>query len=343
MRAGRAGRSHLLLAGDVGGTKTDLTVVSAVTGPREPLARCRYSSSAYPGLAEMALAFLAETGLQVDAACFDVAGPVMNGRTQLTNLDWDLDQATLAAALGVDHAWLLNDLVATASAIPLLRPAELHRVKKGAADPEGAIAVLAPGTGLGEAFLTVEDTGYRAHPSEGGHAAFAPTGDAQLELLRALREKFDHVSVERVASGVGIPNIYDYLRDVEGVVESPELAASLLAAADRTRPILEAALDPLQVDPLAQATVTLFLAILGTEAANLTLKVLATGGLYLAGGIAVALRRGLGTPPFLDAFTDAGRFSGLMERVPIHVVRGNVALLGAASEGLRLLTATTLT
>jgi glucokinase len=325
----------------VGGTKTDLAVVSAATGAREQLARRRYPSSAYPGLAEMALAFLSEVGLEVDAACFDVAGPVMNGTAQLTNLDWDLDQVTLAAALGVDHAWLLNDLVATASAIPLLRPPELHRVKKGEADPGGAIAVLAPGTGLGEAFLTVENGAYRAHPSEGGHAAFAPTRDVEVQLLRGLWERFDHVSVERVASGVGIPNIYDCLRDRQDVAESAELAARLATTPDRARPILEAALDPTRPDPLAQATVTLFLGILGTEAANLTLKVLGTGGLYLAGGIALALRRGLRTQPFLEAFTDAGRFKPLMERVPIHVVRGNVALLGAASEGLRLLATTT--
>jgi glucokinase len=282
-------------------------------------------------------AFLREVAMAVDAACLDVAGPVIGGEARLTNLPWEISEASLAAALELDKVWLLNDLVATASAIPLLGPNELHLVKEGRPVSGGTIAVLAPGTGLGEAFLTQEADGYRAHASEGGHAAFAPTDELELDLLRDLWKRFDHVSFERVASGVGIPNLYEFLRDRRGASESVRLADALRKTTDPTRPILEAALDPAEPDPLAQATLVLFLQILGTEAANLALKMLATGGIYLAGGIAQVLQDALSTGPFQDAFTRAGRFSPMLERVPVMVVLGEVALLGAASEGLRLL------
>lgn len=340
-------RDPLLLAGDVGGTKTDLAAVSAGGGPRRPLAQRRYASGAYPGLTEMVHAFLAETGVRVRFLCVDVAGPVMDGEARLTNLDWRLDERSLAAHLGLERAWLVNDLVATASAIPLLRPDEVRQIKEGRARPQDPIAVLAPGTGLGEAFLTREGaahagapTGYVPHASEGEHAAFAPTSELEVDLLRALWRRFDHVSVERVASGVGIPNLYEFLREQRGMAESPELARRLAATDDPTRPIVQAAVgaDP---DPLARATLTLFLGILGGEAANLALRVLATGGVYLAGGIAQALEGELATAPFLDAFVRAGRLSGLLEQVPVFLVQGEVALLGVACEGLRLVASET--
>ncbi|MDQ6792699.1 MAG: glucokinase [Candidatus Dormibacteraeota bacterium] len=333
---GEEGR--LLLAGDVGGTKTDLAVVSVSGGPRETLAKRRYPSADYSGLAEISRAFLNEVGLKVDGACFDVAGPVLEGHAHLTNLTWQIDETSLADALGVDRTWLLNDLVAIASAIPILRPDDLYQIKEGEAVPGGAIAVLAPGTGLGEAYLVATELGYRAQASEGGHAAFAPTTELELDLLREMWKDFEHVSFERVASGVGIPNLYEFLRDHRGIPESPRLASELLQTEDRTRPILQAALDPSVDDPLADATMDLFLHILGTEAANISLKFLATGGLYMAGGIAQVLRERLRMPVFLDAFVKAGRFTKMLEQVPVYVIMGEVALLGAASEGLRLFT-----
>jgi glucokinase len=331
---------RLLLAGDIGGTKTDLTVVSTEGGPRSALAKRRYASADYPGLAEMAGAFLEASGLEVEAASFDVAGPVLGGTAQLTNLTWRLEETTLAAELGIHHVWLMNDLVAIASAIPLLQQQELHQVQEGAPAPGGAIGVLAPGTGLGEAFLTAGERGYLPHASEGGHAGFAPSSELELDLLQWLWREFDHVSFERVASGVGIPNLYDFLRERGEVGESESLAGELADSTDRTRPIITAALRQDAPDPLAAATVELFLNILGTEAGNLALKVLATGGVYLAGGIAQALRDQLGTPAFLDAFTRAGRFRSMLQRLPVYVIMSpEVALLGAANEGLRLLEA----
>ena len=327
----------LLLVGDIGGTKTDLAVVSARKGPRHRLAYRRYPSRDYARLEDVVRAFRSEFDvLEVEAACFDVAGPVVGGTAQLTNLPWQLDEAALARDLGLRHAWLVNDLVATAAAVPLLRTDELDVVQDGAAQAGGAIAVLAPGTGLGEAFLTLDGDGYRPQASEGGHAAFSPAGQLELELLRHLWRRFEHVSVERVASGIGIPNVYEFLRDERGIAESPALAGRLNGAEDRTHPILEAAVDPESPDPLARATVDLFLQVLGTEAANLALKVLATGGIYLAGGIAQRLCERLPASGFLDALRRSGRFRSTLERVPVAVVRGEVALLGAASVGLRL-------
>ena len=328
----------LLLAGDIGGTKTDLAVVSLARGPREALAKRRYPSADYSGPAEVSKAFLDEVGLKVDGACFDVAGPVVEGKAHLTNLTWQIDETALADELGVERTWLLNDLVAVASAIPVLQPEELYQIKEGEAVPGGAIAVLAPGTGLGEAYMVASESGYRAQASEGGHAAFAPTTELELDLLREMWKEFDHVSFERVASGVGIPNLYGFLRDHRGLPESSRLASELSQTEDRTRPILQAALDPAGDDELARATLDLFLHILGTEAANLCLKFLATGGLYMAGGIAQVLREKLRTPVFLDAFIKAGRFTTMMEKLPVYVIMGEVALLGAASEGLRLFT-----
>jgi glucokinase len=322
--------------GDVGGTKTDLAVVSRHGGPRERLAQRRYPSREDARLEDMARDFLADAGLEVGAACFDVAGPVEGGSARLTNLPWSLREADLARSLGVRRAWLINDLVATAAAIPLLRPDELDVVQEGEPLPGSAIAVLAPGTGLGEAFLTYDGAGYRPQPSEGGHAAFAPSSELELDLLRHLWTRFEHVSVERVASGIGIPNAYEFLRDQRGMAESPRLAAALSGVADRTHLIIDAAADSTTPDPLADATVELFLQVLGTETANLALKVLATGGIYLAGGIAQRLRDRLPGSAFLDAVRRSGRFQSTLERVPIAIVKGEVALLGVASEGLRL-------
>ena len=332
------GPGPLLLVGDVGGTKTDLAVVGPGEGPRRRLAYRRYASREYARLEDIVRDFRSDLGdLDVEAACIDVAGPVMAGTARLTNLPWRLSEADLARDLGLRHAWLINDLVATAAAVPLLGPDELDVVQDGQGLPGGAIAVLAPGTGLGEAFLTHDVDGYRPQASEGGHSAFSPSGELELALLRHLWGRFEHVSVERVASGIGIPNVYEFLRDERGMAESPALAARVGGVGDRAYPIIEAATDPAAPDPLASATVDLVLRILGTEAANLALKVMATGGIYLAGGIAQRLRDRIPASGFLDALRSSGRFRSTLECVPVAVVRGEVALLGAAAEGLRRL------
>lgn len=330
---------QLLLVGDIGGTKTDLAIVSPDAGPRRRLAEKRYPSRDYPSLEAIAHSFLADTGMRVSAACFDVAGPVIAGEADLTNLSWRLREADLARALEVDRVWLLNDLAATAAAVPLLQPEELITIHEGSPMPGGAIAVVAPGTGLGEAFLTFDGAGYWPHASEGGHSAFSPTSELELDLLRHLWERYDHVSFERVASGIGIPNLYEFFRDRRHMTEAPGVAARLAAVDDtgRTHVIIDAALDDTSRDPLAAAAVELFISILGTEAANLALKVLATGGIYLAGGIAQRLGGRLRETEFVAGLHRSGRLRSTLDRLPVHVVKVEVAMLGVAGEGVRLL------
>jgi glucokinase len=326
----------MLLAGDIGGTKADLAVYSAEKGPRSPLARARFHSADYPGLEALAREFLAQVKLSVSHACFGVPGPVVGGTARLTNLPWVVEETALREALTLQAVRLLNDLEAIANAVPHLLPSERHTLSGGAPVTGGAIAVIAPGTGLGEAFLTWEGTDYHAHPSEGGHADFAPTSPAEIELLRYLRVQFGHVSCERVCSGSGIPDLYDYLKHSGAAVESPEVAARLAAAEDRTPLILQAALDSQRSCPLCAATLRLFVSILGAEAGNPALKVLATGGVYLGGGIPPRILPALADGLFLEAFRRKGRLGELLARLPVHVITSRVALIGAASYGLRL-------
>lgn len=322
----------MLIAGDIGGTKTLLGLYTPEAGARAPVAQKEYHSAAFPGLEQMVRAFLAESGQRARAACFDVAGPVTGGRAKLTNLPWLLDEAALAQALGLRRAILINDLKAVAYAVPLLQPDELHVVNPGRAEPNGTVAVVAPGTGLGEAFLVWDGSRYVACSSEGGHADFAPGDDVQAALWQYLAARLGHVSCERVCSGSGIPNLYDFLRDAGHAPERPDLAARLAATHDRTPLIVDAASHG---DPLCAATLDLFVAILGAEAGNLALKVLATGGVYLAGGMSLRVGDRLDDPRFMRAFAGKGRFADLLGAVPVKVVlTPGAALLGAAQYGL---------
>jgi glucokinase len=191
-----------------------------------------------------------------------VAGPVIAGRAKITNLPWVVDAATLRQELNLTAVALLNDLEAIAWAVPILAPDGLQTLNRGAPEAPGAIAVIAPGTGLGEAFLTRDGAGYRAHASEGGHADFAPTDIVQAGLLHHMQQRFDHVSYEHVCSGIGIPHIYAYLRDSGHAPESPQLAARLAIAADPIPVIAAAARDLTAPDPLSIATLQTFVAIL---------------------------------------------------------------------------------
>jgi glucokinase len=324
----------MLLAGDIGGTKTHLAVFSRVEGPRRPHAEAVFPSAQYDDLADMAREFLAGIDHEIEYACFDVAGPVVGGRAKLTNLPWTVDARGLAATLGLRRVWLLNDLQATAYAIPHLTGHDLVTINPGEPQEGGAIAVIAPGTGLGEAFLVYTDEGYSAYASEGGHADFGPNDATQLALLGYLLERFGHVGYERVASGIGIPNIYDFFRDTGYAPESPTLAAELAEADDRTPLISRSAQDADNPDPLSVATLETFVSILGAEAGNLALKVLSTGGVYLGGGIPPRILPKLKEPNFMQAFTNKGRFAEMLERMPVYVILIPAALIGAASYGL---------
>jgi glucokinase len=326
-----------MLAGDIGGTKTDLGIYSPESGPHTPLAETEVHSADYDSLQDMVREFLSRVKMSVDVASFDVTGPVINGYVKTTNLPWVMDERTLLNELNLQAAHLMNDLEAVARAVPALRAQDVITINKGEPVANGPIAIIAPGTGLGESFLTWGGSEYIAHGSEGGHSDFAPTDERQIRLLQYLLPRFGHVGVERVCSGIGVPNIYEFLRDEEKISVRPEVAQSIASAKDHTKSIVEAALDPVHPSELCVATIDLLVSILASEAGNLALKVLATGGVYLAGGVALHLVDFLQTPQFAQTFTKKGRFKELMERMPIHLITTRAALVGAATFGLQSL------
>ena len=324
----------MLLAADIGGTKTDLAVFSHEAGPHSPLVQGEVHSADYPSLQVLAAEFLSKVDIPVERACFDVAGPVIDGHAKVTNLPWTMDEASLASDLNLKSVRLLNDLEAVARAVPILRPIDVTTLNAGQPVLNGAIGVIAPGTGLGESFLTWDGSKYVSHGSEGGHADFAPTDERQIGLLRYMLERFDHVGIERVCSGIGIPNIYEYLRDIEKIPEGPQISQLIAASKDRTAAIVTAAADLQHPSKLCAATVDTFISILASEAGNVALKVLATGGIYLAGGIPLHVLSALQDPRFIECFTRKGRFAELMKHIPVHVILTRAALLGAAVYGL---------
>ncbi len=327
----------MLIAGDIGGTKTDLAIYSHESGPHAPLAQAQFRSADYPSLQAMVLEFLARVTMPVAVGSFAVAGPVVDGHVRTTNLPWTMDEGSIARDLKLRSVHLRNDLEAVAAAVPVLQPADLVTLNEGQPVAKGAIAIIAPGTGLGESFLTWDGTRYVPHSSEGGHSDFAPTDERQLRLLQYLLRRFEHVGVERVCSGIGVPNIYEFLRDAEKIPETPEVARALASAQDRTKAIVNMGTDPHSPSKLCRTTVDTLTDILAGEAGNLALKVLATGGVYFAGGIAIRLLNELKAPRFAQIFKNKGRFKELMERIPMHVITTSAALMGAATYGLERL------
>ena len=260
----------------------------------------------------------------------------MGGRARITNLDWVVDGAALRSTFGWSSVALLNDMEAIGNAIPVLEPQDLHTLSAGTREPGGSMAILAPGTGLGEGYVTHDDGVYHAHGCEGSHAAFAPVGPLQVGLLAFMNAQgFDHVSFERVCSGgLGVPNLYAYLKTT-GLTEPAWLAEEIASAEDPTPVILSAAQDQARLCELAAATLDLFVTILGAEAGNLALKILATGGIYLAGGMSPRILAELEKPAFLEALRSKGRFRQVLSDMPVHVILNpGAGLLGAAAYGL---------
>src|SRR5215471_3952649 len=251
----------MLVAGDIGGTKTDLAIYSIESGPHAPLTQAQFHSANYDSLQAMVSEFLAQVKVSVEYASFDVAGPVIDGHVKTTNLPWVMDEISLAKDLHLKSVLLINDLEAVARAVPVLRAIDLVTLNEGQPVSKGTIAVIAPGTGLGESFLTWDGSQYQAHGSEGGHSDFAPTDERQIHLLEYLLQRFDHVAVERVCSGIGVPNVYEYLRDTEHIPERPEVAQLIASAKDYTKAIVEAASDPNNPSELCRATIKMFVSI----------------------------------------------------------------------------------
>ncbi|HVB76096.1 MAG TPA: glucokinase [Ktedonobacteraceae bacterium] len=326
----------MLLAGDIGGTKTNLALFENENGWREPVDEATFPSGEFASLEALVQAYLAQqkVSTSIDHASFGVAGPVMDGHATITNLPWKMDEKDLQDALHIPTVRLLNDLDAIAHAVPFLDARDVSTINQGQVAPKGAIAVIAPGTGLGEAFLTWNGSSYQTHSSEGGHADFAPSNPFELDLLRYLLERFPHVSYERVCSGKGFPNIYAYLKDAGHAVEPSWLAEELANAQDKTPIIMKAALDTDQPCDIAVATLNTFVSVLGAEAGNMALKVLATGGVYLGGGIPPRILPYLSSERFMQSFCAKGRLGKMLTTVPVHVILNpKVALLGAARHG----------
>lgn len=324
----------IVLAGDVGGTNARLATVEIEGRGARIVQPKRYVSHDYPGLAPIVRHFCEETGTRPDRACFGVACPVVGDDCTAPNLPWTINARALAGDIGIRRTTLINDFVAVGYGIETLVPGDLATLQEGTAGPEAPIALIGPGTGLGQGFLIREGDHYRVLASEGGHGDFAPTGDVQAGLLRFLREEFGHVSWERLLSGRGIANIYRYLLAAKTAPEQPSVRAEL-EQEDPAAVIARHALD--SSDCLSVRAVDLFCEILGAQAGNLALTVVAAGGVYLAGGIAPRLAERLASGPFMAAFRNKGRLSELLSRIPVRVIMNpNAALLGAAAVAARL-------
>lgn len=322
----------MLLAGDIGGTKTAVALFSTESEILQPVIEITFQNRNYDSLEGIIYDFMRDNPKAITSASFGVAGPVVKGRANITNLPWVIDREAIQKAFDFPQVHLLNDLEAIASAVPHLTGEDLVTLNEGTVEPEGAIAVIAPGTGLGEAFLVWDGSLYQAHPSEGGHVSFGPTNAEQVDLLVYMQTKFGHVSVERVCSGSGIPNLYACIKEQNRFPEPEWLQKAFAEAIDPTPVIVEAALA--HQTPICVATLDLFLDILADEASNMALKVLSTGGVYLGGGIPPRILSQLQKPRFMDVFSRKGRFSDLMHNMPVHVIRNpKTALYGAAYFG----------
>jgi glucokinase len=322
----------MILAGDIGGTHSRLALFETAGGLLTLISEEAYPSREYDGLEDVVSRFLhnghsRKGAIQVDAACFGIAGPVQNGRAQVSNLPWIVESARLSRDLKFS-TFLINDLEANAWGIELLRSSDLVTINRGSQEAVGNQAVVSAGTGLGEAGLFWDGCRHHAFACEGGHTDFAPRTDLEIELLRYLLTKFDRVSYERVLSGPGLVNIYEFLRDTKPGDE-PDWLREQIRLADPAAAISQAALDGLS--PLAEKALDVFVGIYGAEAGNLALKLFATGGVFIGGGIAPKILPKLNTRQFLDAFVDKGRLRPVLEATPVHViVNENAALLGAA-------------
>ena len=317
----------MILGGDIGGTHTRLALFDDEGRRAADGVKREYPSREHASLDVIVRQFVSETGVRPGAACFGVAGPVRNGRCVATNLPWIVDAEELGRELGA-RTWVINDLEAMAWGLGALRRDELAELSPGAPGAVGNAAVVAAGTGLGEAGLYWDGRQHQPFASEGGHASFAPADDVEVELLRWLQGRFgQHVSWERVVSGPGLVSLYEFLRD-SGRGEEPSWLAEAIRTGDPGAVIAAAALEGRS--PLASDALHRFVSLYGREAANFALKVMAIGGVYLGGGIAPRILPKLRDGTFLAGFLDKGRMRPLLEAMPVRVVLNDQAgLLGA--------------
>jgi glucokinase len=318
----------MILAGDIGGTNARLAYFQTQNGHLNLLSERVFPSREHSELGEIVNQFLKDSGTRPEVACFGIAGPVRNGRVETSNLPWVVEQSQLAAEIHLPATLLINDLEANAWGIGALSEADLVPLNRPSGPAIGNQAVIAPGTGLGEAGMFWDGTRHQVFACEGGHTDFAPQNELQIELLRFLKARYGHVSYERIVSGPGLVNVYEFLGDSGYGKASPELAAAL-AKDDPAAAISGAALAG--TCPVAEKALDLWISAYGAEASNLALKVMATGGLFLGGGISPKILSRLQGPLFMQAFLDKGRMRSLLEAIPVNVVTNDkAALLGAA-------------
>ena len=324
----------IVLAGDVGGTKTNLALYEKRGSGLIPVRETSLQSRQYDSL-EAAIGRFLESGPRqpIDAACLGVAGPVVEGRCVATNLPWIIDEQVLSRAIPAAKVRLLNDLEAAGYGVLALPDNELKTLQAGVSR-RGNIAVIAAGTGLGEAMIVREGERHVVIATEGGHTDFAPRGDLEEDLLRYLRKEFGRVSAERILAGPGFFNLYRFLRDTGWAKESSEVADKVRGG-DPAAVITSHAAS--EGDPLCVKVVEMFVSIYGAEAGNLALKTLAVGGVVVAGGIAPRIIDAMSAGGFMTAFKDKGRLSPLMDTIPVQVALNPKApLLGAAEVACQL-------
>ena len=333
-------KSTYLLAGDIGGTKTNLGLFIADGDTPRPHAEKSYVSGEADSLEAMVADLLEAHSVSVAAACFGIAGPVTEGDAKLTNLSWRASEDRLRQHFDWKQVELINDLTATALAIPWLDREELIALNRPSAVTTGNLALVAPGTGLGQALLLATDSGYLPMASEGGHADFAPTDEAEIALWRYLQERYGHVSAERVISGQGLVNIHAWLIDSgpKGAADPVRQAVDSQPGVDPAQIISQYALDG--SDATCKMALLHFCRILGAVAGNLALTGLATGGVYLGGGIPPKILPMLQRSDFMNRFCAKGRFSDLLAAIPVHVIcNDKAALIGAARRALAIASA----
>jgi glucokinase len=322
----------VILAGDIGGTNARLALYEVRDGKLEQVIETVFPSRQHSGLDEIVAKFADQLTAQhlhkPEAACFGIAGPVVNGRSETSNLPWVVESTQLAAVLGLPKVLLINDLEANAWGIATLSGDDLVTLNQIQGQPTGNQAVVSAGTGLGEAGLYWNGMQHHVFACEGGHCDFAPRNEVETQLLQYLMARFGHVSYERILSGPGLVNVFNFLRDTGHGRPEPWLVDEM-ASSDPAAAISRAAMQG--KSELCEQALDLFISIYGAEAGNMALKVMATGGVFLGGGIAPKIVSKLKGPLFMDAFRSKGRLQRVLEAIPVSVITNDkTALLGAA-------------
>jgi glucokinase len=318
----------MILAGDIGGTNARLAYFQSRNDRLTVAAEGIFPSREHRGLDEIVTQFVRSQGTRPDVACFGVAGPVRNGKVETSNLPWTVEASRLTSELQLSSVLLINDLEANAWGIASLEEKDVVSLNRVKGTPVGNQAVISAGTGLGEAGLYWDGKNYDVFASEGGHCDFAPRGELEVELFRYLAARFGHVSFERIVSGPGLVNVYHFFRDTHRG-EEPAWLTEELAHGDAAATISRAAVNGKSA--MAEHALDVWISIYGAEAGNLALKLMATGGIYLGGGIAPKLVSKLAGPLFMQAFLGKGRMQALLESIPVRVIiNEKIALFGAA-------------